>query len=137
MSCPQSNLFLNVFKKVCSGISTIFILKGVNNEEKLDKVKNFEELLDRKYSDPYIKSFQYDDTSLSCTDDIFNMVDDYKDDTHDFDFKVKNAQKFLEDGNKVKITDDDDISFGELAAKQIHHQEGGHGVGCTSDHAGQ
>ncbi len=25
-------------------------------------------------------------------------------DTHDFDFKVKNAQKFLEDGNKVKIT---------------------------------
>lgn len=25
-------------------------------------------------------------------------------DTHDFEFKVKNAQKFLEDGNKVKIT---------------------------------
>lgn len=25
-------------------------------------------------------------------------------DTHDFDFKVRNAQKFLEDGNKVKIT---------------------------------
>lgn len=25
-------------------------------------------------------------------------------DTHDFDFKVKNAQKFLNDGNKVKIT---------------------------------
>ena len=25
-------------------------------------------------------------------------------DTHDFEFKLKNAQKFLEDGNKVKIT---------------------------------
>ncbi len=25
-------------------------------------------------------------------------------DTHDLEFKVKNAQKFLEDGNKVKIT---------------------------------
>ena len=25
-------------------------------------------------------------------------------DKHDFDFKVKNAQKFLEEGNKVKIT---------------------------------
>ena len=25
-------------------------------------------------------------------------------DKHDFDFKAKNAQKFLEDGNKVKIT---------------------------------
>lgn len=25
-------------------------------------------------------------------------------DTHDFEFKVKNAKKFLEDGNKVKIT---------------------------------
>ena len=25
-------------------------------------------------------------------------------DTHDFNFKSKNAQKFLEDGNKVKIT---------------------------------
>ena len=25
-------------------------------------------------------------------------------DTHDFEFKAKNAQKFLEDGNKVKIT---------------------------------
>lgn len=25
-------------------------------------------------------------------------------DTHDFDFKCKNAEKFLKDGNKVKIT---------------------------------
>ena len=25
-------------------------------------------------------------------------------DTHDFEFKAKNARKFLEDGNKVKIT---------------------------------
>lgn len=25
-------------------------------------------------------------------------------DTHDFNFKLKNARKFLEDGNKVKIT---------------------------------
>lgn len=25
-------------------------------------------------------------------------------DTHDFEFKVKNAEKFLSDGNKVKIT---------------------------------
>lgn len=25
-------------------------------------------------------------------------------DTHDFDFKCKNAEKFLRDGNKVKIT---------------------------------
>ena len=25
-------------------------------------------------------------------------------DKHDFDFKARNAQKFLEDGNKVKIT---------------------------------
>ena len=25
-------------------------------------------------------------------------------DTHDFEFKTKNARKFLEDGNKVKIT---------------------------------
>ena len=29
MSSPQSSLFLKVFKKVSSGISTIFILKGV------------------------------------------------------------------------------------------------------------
>ncbi len=25
-------------------------------------------------------------------------------DTHDFEFKAKNARKFLEDGNKLKIT---------------------------------
>ena len=25
-------------------------------------------------------------------------------DSHDFDFKLKNAQKFLSDGNKVRIT---------------------------------
>lgn len=98
----------------------IFILKGVNNEEKLDKVKNFEELLDRKYSDPYIKSFQYDDTSLSCTDDIFNMVDDYKDDTHDFDFYVINL---VYDGKsnfknnlieKYKINSEDIIEISDV-----------------------
>lgn len=74
------------------------VLVAPNNNPKVCKIMNygkykFEQSKKEKEARKKQKSFELKE--IRITPNI---------DKHDFDFKAKNAQKFLEDGNKVKIT---------------------------------
>lgn len=74
------------------------VLVAPNNNPKVCKIMNygkykFEQAKKEKEARKKQKAFELKE--IRITPNI---------DKHDFDFKVKNAQKFLEDGNKVKIT---------------------------------
>lgn len=74
------------------------VLVAPNNNPKVCKIMNygkykFEQAKKEKEARKKQKSFETKE--IRITPNI---------DKHDFDFKARNAQKFLEDGNKVKIT---------------------------------
>lgn len=74
------------------------VLVAPNNNPKVCKIMNygkykFEQSKKEKEARKKQKTFELKE--IRITPNI---------DKHDFDFKAKNAQKFLEDGNKVKIT---------------------------------
>lgn len=74
------------------------VLVAPNNNPKVCKIMNygkykFEQSKKEKEARKKQKTFELKE--IRITPNI---------DTHDFEFKAKNAQKFLEDGNKVKIT---------------------------------
>ncbi len=74
------------------------VLVAPNNSPKVCKIMNygkykFEQSKKEKEARKKQKSFELKE--IRITPNI---------DSHDFDFKVKNAEKFLSDGNKVKIT---------------------------------
>ena len=74
------------------------VLVAPNNNPKVCKIMNygkykFEQAKKEKEARKKQKAFELKE--IRITPNI---------DTHDFEFKLKNAQKFLEDGNKVKIT---------------------------------
>ena len=74
------------------------VLVAPNNNPKVCRIMNygkykFEQAKKEKEARKKQKSFELKE--IRITPNI---------DKHDFDFKARNAQKFLEDGNKVKIT---------------------------------
>ena len=74
------------------------VLVAPNNNPKVCKIMNygkykFEQAKKEKEARKKQKTFETKE--IRITPNI---------DKHDFDFKAKNAKKFLEDGNKVKIT---------------------------------
>ncbi len=74
------------------------VLVAPNNNPKVCKIMNygkykFEQAKKEKEARKKQKTFEIKE--IRITPNI---------DKHDFDFKAKNAKKFLEDGNKVKIT---------------------------------
>ena len=74
------------------------VLVAPNNNPKVCKIMNygkykFEQAKKEKEARKKQKAFELKE--IRITPNI---------DTHDFEFKLKNAQKVLEDGNKVKIT---------------------------------
>ncbi len=74
------------------------VLVAPNNNPKVCKIMNygkykFEQSKKEKEARKKQKTFELKE--IRITPNI---------DKHDFNFKAKNAQKFLEDGNKVKIT---------------------------------
>lgn len=74
------------------------VLVASNNDPKVCKIMNygkykFEQSKKEKEAKKKQKTFEVKE--LRITPNI---------DTHDFEFKAKNARRFLEDGNKVKIT---------------------------------
>ena len=74
------------------------VLVAPNNNPKVCRIMNygkykFEQA--KKEKEARKKSKTFETKELRITPNI---------DTHDLEFKVKNAKKFLEDGNKVKFT---------------------------------
>ena len=74
------------------------VLVAPNNNPKVCKIMNygkykFEQA--KKEKEARKKQKIYETKEIRITPNI---------DKHDFDFKAKNAKKFLEDGNKVRIT---------------------------------
>lgn len=74
------------------------VLVAPNNNPKVCKIMNygkykFEQAKKEKEARKKQKAFEIKE--IRVTPNI---------DSHDFDFKLKNAQKFLSDGNKVRIT---------------------------------
>ena len=71
----------------------IFILKGNNTEKKLSKQEELLTLLDKEFNNPFIKAYNYNSTDVSCSANVFDMIDDYKmqEKDQDFDFYVVNV----------------------------------------------
>ncbi len=91
-------LSLNEALDLASEKKLDLVLVAPNNNPKVCKIMNygkykFEQSKKEKEARKKQKVFELKE--LRITPNI---------DTHDFEFKLKNAQKFLEDGNKVKVT---------------------------------
>ena len=89
---------LNEALNLASEKNLDLVLVAPNNNPKVCKIMNygkykFEQAKKEKEARKKQKAFEIKE--IRVTPNI---------DSHDFEFKVKNAQKFLSDGNKVRIT---------------------------------
>jgi len=89
---------LNEALNLASEKNLDLVLVAPNNNPKVCKIMNygkykFEQTKKEKEARKKQKAFEIKE--IRVTPNI---------DSHDFEFKVKNAQKFLSDGNKVRIT---------------------------------
>lgn len=96
----------------------IFIIKGINNESKLDYIKRLLAKIDKKYEDnAFVRFFSIVDSNVESTTKINETIDDYK--INDFDFIIINdcsnrfdcASYLIEKGIKEEDIKSLELSF--------------------------